>query len=288
MSPADPTVLWLAAALCAAMALRARGAARRPLRSRAPGAVPGWLRRAGGVRWPAPLCERARRIGDERRVVGAGVDGAFDEHSLARARLTLVALGVLAGVVLGVTGGPAGMLAGIVVIAAAPATPGRWLATRARRRRATIVRELPDLMDLLGICVGAGMALDPALALAVDRLGGLLGEEVARMLADLRFGMPRPAAYRALVDRVGVPELTQAVAALLQADELGSPLSGALAGQAASLRAARRQAARDRAAKAAPQIQLVVALVMVPAVLLLVLGVLIIELSRQVGAVVGG
>jgi tight adherence protein C len=176
----------------------------------------------------------------------------------------------------------------VAAIGLAALAPGRWLNTRATRRRAALVRELPDLMDLLGICVEAGMALDPALALSAEKLGGTVGEEVGSLLGDLRFGMPRAAAYRALVDRMQVPELTQAVGALLQADELGTPLSGALAGQAAALRASRRQAARDRAAKAAPKIQLVVALLMVPAVLILVLGVLIIELSRQVGAVVGG
>jgi len=115
-----------------------------------------------------------------------------------------------------------------------------------------------------------------------------VGEEVARTAADLRFGTPRAAAYRAMVERVGAQELAHVVAALLQADELGTPLSGALAGQAAALRAARRQAARDRAAAAAPKIQLVVALLMVPAVLILVLGVLVMELSRQVAAVMGG
>ena len=81
--------------------------------------------------------------------------------------------------------------------------------------------------------------------------------------------------------------MTRAVGALLQAEELGAPLSRALQGQADALRASRRQEARERAARAAPKIQLVVAMVMVPAVLMLVLGVLVIELSRQVGAVIG-
>ena len=107
------------------------------------------------------------------------------------------------------------------------------------------------------------------------------------MLRDLSLGTPRAAAYRALVERAGLPELARTVGALLQAEELGAPLSRALHGQAESLRAARRQAARDRAARAAPKIQLVVAMVMVPAILLLVIGVLAIEMARQVGTVIG-
>jgi tight adherence protein C len=131
------------------------------------------------------------------------------------------------------------------------------------------------------------MALDPALHLAAERLGGTLGGEMAVVLRDLSLGAPRREAYRALVERVASPEVTRTVAALLQAEELGAPLSRALQGQAEALRAGRRQDARERAARAAPKIQLVVAMVMVPAVLLLVLGVLVIELTRQVGAVVG-
>jgi tight adherence protein C len=165
--------------------------------------------------------------------------------------------------------------------------PGRWIARRARARRAALAREMPDLLDLLGICVEAGMALDPALALAAERLGGVLGAEVATVLRDLSLGAPRRSAYRGLVERTGSPEVARAVGALLQAEELGAPLSRALQGQAEALRVARRQQARESAARAAPKIQLVVAMVMVPAVLLLVLGILVIELSRQVGAVIG-
>ncbi len=165
--------------------------------------------------------------------------------------------------------------------------PSRWLAARQSARRRALVRELPDLLDLLGICVESGMALDPALELAAGRLGGTLGAEIDHVLHDLSLGTHRAEAYRELVRRTGAPELAQTVGALLQAEELGAPLSRALEGQAEALRVGRRQAARERAARAAPKIQLVVALLMVPAVLLLVLGVLLIELSRQVGGVIG-
>jgi tight adherence protein C len=277
-----PLVLWCAALACTVMALRARRTG-----SAASAGPPAPMRWAMRVPAPEGLRRRAFRAGDDRLIGAAGLEGRVSAHDIAAAR-------VGCALITAVAGAPA-LLAGPIVLAPlagavglAAIAPGRWLGRRAARRRAALVRELPDLMDLLGICVEAGMALDPALALSGERLGGTVGEEVGRLLGDLRFGMPRAAAYRALVDRMDVPELTQAVAALLQADELGTPLSGALAGQAAAMRSARRQAARDRAAKAAPKIQLVVALLMVPAVLILVLGVLIIELSRQVGAVMGG
>lgn len=132
------------------------------------------------------------------------------------------------------------------------------------------------------------MALDPALALAADRLGGPLGVEVRATLADQALGTPRRAAYRALAERTGAEDVGRLVASLLQAEELGTPLATALAGQADALRAARRQRARDSAARAAPRIQLVVALVMVPGAMLLILGVMLLELASQVGVVMGG
>ncbi len=86
---------------------------------------------------------------------------------------------------------------------------------------------------------------------------------------------------------MGSDDVGRLVGALVQAEELGTPLATALAGQAEALRAVRRQLARDRAARAAPRIQLVVALVMVPGALLLVLGMMVVELASQIGAVTG-
>ena len=226
------------------------------------------------------------RAGDPVEISRAGVGERLTPVALARARAGCAIAAAAVALPLALTAPVVAILAPALAAGAACA-PGRWIVSRQRARRRAIVRELPDLLDLLGICVESGMALDPALGLAAERLGGTLGAEVAHVLHDLSLGTPRSTAYRQLVDRVGAPELARTVGALLQAEELGAPLSRALQGQAEALRAGRRQAARERAATAAPKIQLVVAMVMVPAVLILVLGVLLIQLSRQVGAVVG-
>ncbi len=244
------------------------------------------MRAAAAVPSPSGVAARLARAGDGAAIERAGMEAVLAAATLARARAGCALAGLALALPLAVAAAPAAVL-GPALAASGACLPGRWISARQRARRGAIVRELPDLLDLLGICVESGMALDPALGLAADRLGGTLGAEVGRVLHDLSLGTPRRAAYRGLVDRVGAPELARTVGALLQAEELGAPLSRALQGQAAALRAGRRQAARERAATAAPKIQLVVAMVMVPAVLILVLGVLLIELSRQVGAVVG-
>jgi tight adherence protein C len=234
---------------------------------------------------PAPAIRLAGRSGGDLPRL-AGLEGALPPETLARARAGAAALGGLVGLLIGLLAGRSGFVVLPVLVAGGFLGPERWLQARARTRRRAIVRELPDLLDLLSICVESGMALDPALRMAAARLPGTLSRELRATLGELALGTPRREAYRALAERCGAPEVGQVVAALLQAEELGAPLAGALEGQARSLRAARRQAARDRAAGAAPRIQLVVALIMVPGALLLVLGVLIIQLAEQVGGVV--
>jgi tight adherence protein C len=277
-----PPALLVLAAICLLVGIRTGG------RERAAGPrpeLPAALRLAAAVPSPPALRRPSARQRTVERLRAAGLpeDAALAiERARAGGALAAAALGAgLAAIATPALVLVPGLVAGGLI------APDRWLAGRARARRRAIVRELPDLLDLLGICIESGMALDPALQLAVGRLPGALGDEVRGTLRELALGTPRRAAYRALADRAGAPELVQVVAALLQAEELGAPLSGAFAGQAEAIRAARRQGARDRAARAAPKIQLVVALVMVPAALLLVLGVLVIELARSIGGVVG-
>ncbi len=281
-----PLVLWAAAIAIAALGLRARRAPAPAAGGTTAAGPPALLARAARIPWPAGGLGPLARPGDATAIVRAGLGDAVTPQGLARARATLGAAGMLMGGALAVVAPAAAPLVPALALAGAWA-PGRWLSGRVRARGRALLQELPDLLDLLAICVESGMALDPALSVTGRRLGGALGEEVGLVLRDLSLGTPRAAAYRALVDRAGIPELARTVGALLQAEELGAPLSRALHGQAEALRASRRQAARDRAARAAPKIQLVVAMVMVPAIMLLVIGVLAIEMARQVGAVIG-
>jgi tight adherence protein C len=217
----------------------------------------------------------------------AGLSGRLDAGAVARARAGGLMIGVALAAALVVPAPPAALL-GLVVGVAGHLAPDRWLARRVARRRAEIERELPDLLDLIGVCVSAGMPLDAALRTAAGRTSGPLADEVRFMLRSLDLGTPRRRAYRELADATGSEALARTVAALRQADELGSPIAGAVAAQAGEMRAARDASARESAARAAPKIQLVVALMMVPAVMIVVMAVLVTELARQVGVVVGG
>ncbi len=240
------------------------------------------------ARVPAPSSLRRRvALPDPSALLeGAGLSPDRYGDCVRRARAGGIVVGAAAGIVATFIALPLAVLVPVFAVTGR-FIPDSRVRQRAHARRMAIVRALPDLLDLMVICVEAGMALDPALRLAAERLGGPLGTEIGRTLDAQALGTPRRLAYYGLAARVGSDDVGRLVGALVQAEELGTPLATALAGQAEALRAVRRQLARDRAARAAPRIQLVVALVMVPGALLLVLGMMVVELAAQIGAMTG-
>jgi tight adherence protein C len=216
--------------------------------------------------------------------------------SAAGRRLTLSTL--LPGKVLGAVVG-----AGTAVLAA-PASPGRtallvavalpvggflapdaWRQRQARRRQRRLVAALPDALDLLAVSAATGRG--PAAGLAqVARAGeGPLAEELRLTLAELDCGTPLSAALASLRARVPGAEVARLVTAIERSRRFGSPLADQLRRQATALRRDGRREVEDRAARAAPKIQLVVALVLVPSVLLLILAALIAHSDALLGAV---
>jgi len=181
----------------------------------------------------------------------------------------------------------------VVALFAAPAAPGRmtWLVAlampaagfvapdalrerRARQRHRRLVAALPDALDLLAIGSAAGRS--PATGFAEIAAGsGPLAEELRIAVAELECGQPLPAALAALRERVPGNEIANLSASIERSRRLGSPLADQLRRQAAGLRRDQRRAVEERAARAAPKIQLVVALALVPSVLLMIAAALI-------------
>lgn len=179
-----------------------------------------------------------------------------------------------------------GCLAGLL---AAPAAPGRLsllvalalpaagflapealLERRARLRRRRLIAALPDALDLLAI--GSESGRGPAAGFAeIGRAGsGPLAEELRIAAAEVSCGEPLATALRGLRERVPGNEVAGLCASIERSRRLGSPLAEQLRRQSAALRRDQRRAVEERAARAAPKIQLVVALVLVPSVLLLI------------------
>ena len=172
---------------------------------------------------------------------------------------------------------------------AAPAAPGRlaWLVAaglpaagfvlpdallerRARRRHRRLLAALPDALDLLAIGSAAGRGPAAGFAELAAAGNGPLADELRIAVAELECGQPLAAALSGLRERVPGGEIATLCAAIERSRRLGSPLADQLRRQASALRRDQRRALEERAARAAPKIQLVVALILVPSVLLMI------------------
>jgi len=166
--------------------------------------------------------------------------------------------------------GRLGLLAPFALPLTAFLAPDLWLRRRTRARAGAMALELPDLLDLLRVALGAGLSLDRALAEVARCARGPLAREWRRAAVEVELGVPRGEALAGLAARCPCEGIVPLVRALERGARHGVPLAEALAAQAAEVRAAHARRLAERAAKAAPQIQLVVALLLVPSVLLLV------------------
>ncbi|MGN6190034.1 MAG: type II secretion system F family protein [Conexibacter sp.] len=265
MTPA--AALAGAAAALAVLAL-AELAPRRPAARRrcATAAALALLARVG-VRVGAPAASRAF----EALLLAAGRPLGLRAADVMAAKGGAGALGLAAALPLGsLLPGRLGLLAPFALPLAGFLAPDLWLRRRARIRGTAMARELPDLLDLLRVALGAGLSLDRALAEVARRSRGPLAREWRTASVEIALGVPREVALARLAARCPCEGIVPLVRALQRGARHGTPLAEALAAQAAEARAAQARRLAERAAKAAPQIQLVVALLLVPSVLLLV------------------
>ncbi|HEX6204932.1 MAG TPA: type II secretion system F family protein [Solirubrobacterales bacterium] len=184
-------------------------------------------------------------------------------------------LGAGGGALLGLVAAPAapGRLSLLVLVGlplAGFVVPEALRERRSRRRQRRLVAALPDALDLLAVSAGSGRG--PAAGIEqLARAGeGPLAEELRLTVAELSCGVPLSDALRSLRQRVPGSEMATLVAAIERSRRFGSPLADQLRRQATALRRDSRRAVEERAARAAPKIQLVVALVLVPSVLLMI------------------
>jgi tight adherence protein C len=226
----------------------------------------------------AVLARLGRRVGApaapaglEARLAAAGTPASLGVADVMAAKAGGLAVGALASTPLAAAA--PGRLAAVTFAIGAGAgffLPDFLLRRRARRRAARAGLEVADVLDLLRVAVEAGLSPTRALSEVGRRRHGLVAGEIRATAARIALGVPRAAALAQLQRRLPLPEVAALVAALDRAERHGAPLGPALAALAQESRAERARRLRDRAAAAAPRIQLAVALLLVPAVLLLV------------------
>ncbi len=150
--------------------------------------------------------------------------------------------------------------------------PDFWLGSKVNQRRRKIVRALPDAIDLLSISVEAGLGFDAALNRLVEKTQNELSYEFARVIAEMRIGVPRREALKALAERTGVQDLNVFVTAIIQAEQLGASIVSVLRIQSNEMRLRRRQRAEVLAHQAPVKMLFPMAFLIFPPMFIVILG----------------
>lgn len=162
--------------------------------------------------------------------------------------------------------------------------PTYYLARSARVRQERITRSLPDCLDLLVVCIEAGISLDAALLRVAKDLGAVhpdLSRELLIVNQKTNAGMPRADALRCLWDRTGVVQIRALVSHIVQGEKWGTSSGRVLRVYAETLRRERKQTAEKKAATAPVKMLIPLGLFIFPAILLVVMGPVVIAVSKM-------
>jgi len=243
-------------------------------------AEPAPAARGGKAEIPAA----ALSLGLPDRIRRAGRDGDLTSRSLLVAKALTAATGLCLGTIFAAP--LPGRLGPIVLFGMACfgfLLPDLSLERAARRRHRRMVAALPDALDLLAVSVATGRPLAAGLLELGEAGRGPLAREFALTGGDMAWGAGQQAALDSLRLRVGGREIASFCATLERSRRLGSPLADQLRRHASTLRQDQRRSIEELAARAAPKIQLVIALVLVPSVLLLMVAALIANSDALLG-----
>jgi tight adherence protein C len=222
------------------------------------------------------LGQAALRLGIPDRLARAGLDDRLPPSTVVAAKLAGAAIAVpISLVAVPAVGGRLGAVSFVVMVAAGFLGPDAVLERRARLRRERLVGALPDALDLLAVGAASGRSPASGFVEIAATTDGPLAGELALAAAEIECGASQGEAIDALRQRVGGAEVGALAMAMERSRRYGSPLAEQLHAQARALRSETGRRIGERAARAAPKIQLVIALVLVPSVLLTILAAIV-------------
>jgi len=217
----------------------------------------------------------------QKRMARAGYRGATPVVVYSVVELGLpVLLALLCVASLGPT---RGLLIGAPLAILGYMLPGFGLARQTEKQKKLIGNGLPDALDLLIVCVEAGMGLDQAIAKAAEELAvshPALSEELSIITSEIRAGKPRMEAFKNFAERTKVDDVRQLVSILIQTDRFGTSVAQALRTQAEVSRTKRRQRAEERAQKLGVKLVFPLVFCLFPSMYVVTLGPAIIKFVR--------
>ncbi len=158
--------------------------------------------------------------------------------------------------------------------------PELWLRGQINRRQRDILKSMPDALDLLTICVEAGLGFEAAMSKVADKWQTALGYEFLRVIREIQLGIPRRDALRSMAQRVGLPEMNSFVSAVIQSETLGASLAKVLRIQSEQMRISRRQRAEEEANKAPVKMVVPMVFLIFPSIFIVLLTPAAIQIMR--------
>lgn len=206
----------------------------------------------------------------------AGMGGSLDPTMFLASRfIVAVLLGGFMIFIFSIGAGKMGVLLRFFIIAGGFLLgffmPNLLLQSKIDRRQKNITRALPDALDLLTICVEAGLGFDAAMQKVAEKWETDLSLEFARVSREIQLGKMRREALRDMADRLGVSDLTSFVAAVIQTEQLGVSLAKVLRIQSDQMRIRRRQRAEQEAHKAPLKMLIPMALLIFPSIIIVLI-----------------
>lgn len=162
--------------------------------------------------------------------------------------------------------------------------PQMWLQSRITRRQTEVRKAMPDALDLLTICVEAGLGFDAAMSKVSEKWENELSIMFGRCIREIQLGKTQREALRDMADRLGLPELTSFVAAVIQSQILGVSLAKVLRIQSDQMRMKRRQFAEELAHKAPVKMIIPMALLTFPAIMIILMAPAGFQISKAFSA----
>ncbi len=240
----------------------------RPLTSRMPALAAGQLR------------EKLSRAGDPAGLTASGFQAV--RYGLAA---LLAIIGLTLGLILPLPIPPILLapIAGALAAAVGYMAPSIWLEFQISSRKRQIQRSLAEATDLLTLVVESGMSLDEGLLSITERFHNALGDEIGKVLREIRLGRSRMGALEHMAAVCGVADLHHLVESIVQSDQMGVPIARLLRVQATEMRRRQRQTAQERAAQASSRMVFPMVGCIFPVLWIVLLGPAIIQIFNTIG-----
>ena len=227
-----------------------------------------------------------REMVGEKLAAAGGLQGMGANEFLLLILFLSFALPLITAMLAMIAGAPVHQIVGFSLYAFALGLylPFFILNRKIKSRRRSMVRDLPDVLDLLTVSVEAGLGFDGALHKLSEKMKGALVEEFSRLLNEIRVGVPRRNALVAMAGRCNLEDVSVFTTSLVQADQLGVGIGNVLRVQSAAMREKRRQRAQAAAMKAPVILLLPLVMFIFPTIFVILLGPAVIQLIASFGA----